>query len=77
MLPVADARTIAPRVDGTLLVSRMKETRRDELKESAELVRKVGGRVLGVVLNAVQMDMSGNDYAYYDSEIRARKRAGV
>jgi Mrp family chromosome partitioning ATPase len=76
LLPVADATTLAPRVDGVLIVGRAKQTRRDELKESIELVRAVSGKVLGVALNAVDIDVSGSDYSYYDAEMRARTRRG-
>lgn len=77
LLPVADATTIASRVDGVLLVARTKQTRRDQLKESAELVKNVGGRVLGVVLNAVPMDLSDSAYSYYDVETKRRGRSFV
>lgn len=77
LLPVADATTLAPRVDGVLVVGRVKQTRRDELKESVELIRAVNGRVLGIALNAVPMDLSGSDYSYYDVEVRARGRKGL
>lgn len=63
LLPVADASTIVPRVDGTLIVARTKETRRDRLRETVQLVEKSRGRVLGVVMNAVSLDESGG-YAY-------------
>lgn len=76
LLPVADTTTLAPRVDGVLLVAKTKQTRRDELKESVDLVRNVGGNVLGIALNAVEMDLSGEDYSYYDAEVRARARRG-
>lgn len=66
LLPVADATTIVPRVDGTLIVARAKQTRRDRLRESVQLVEKVRGKVLGIVMNAVSMDESGGySYQYY------------
>lgn len=77
LLPVADATTIAPRVDGVVVVARVKQTKREELKESVELIRNVGGNLLGVVLNAVDMDLSGSDYSYYDDEVRAQRRRGL
>lgn len=71
MLPVADATTIVPRVDAAVLVARVKLTRRDQLRDSAELIRKVGGNIVGVVLNAVPVDLSAGQYSYYyDSEVR-------
>lgn len=77
LLPVADATTLAPRVDGVVVVARVKQTKRDELKESIELVQAVGANLLGIALNAVAMDLSGNEYSYYDEEVRAQRRRGL
>lgn len=55
---------------------RMKETRCGHLQESVELVRNVGGNVLGVTLNAME-DVSGSEYSYYyRAETRPRGRRG-
>lgn len=50
ILATADASTVAPLADGVIIVARMNETNRDELTESAELVSKIGARLLGVVI---------------------------
>jgi capsular exopolysaccharide synthesis family protein len=53
LLPVADASGLSPHVDGVLLSVRYGSTHKDQLREAAATVERVGGRTLGVVLNIV------------------------
>jgi capsular exopolysaccharide synthesis family protein len=64
LLPVADAASVAPRADGVIMIVRSGETHRDRLRQAASLLVKVGGRPLGVVINAV--GPQDTYYGYYD-----------
>jgi succinoglycan biosynthesis transport protein ExoP len=65
LLPVTDAAILTSLTDGALLVARAGKTRRDALASSAESLRRVGGQVLGVVLNRVPARNRGNSYGGY------------
>lgn len=64
LLPVADAAALAPRVDGVLIVAKTNSTPRDRLQEATEQVTKVGGRLLGIVLNQVKGGRDSDSYYY-------------
>jgi capsular exopolysaccharide synthesis family protein len=68
VLPVADATILASMVDGVLLVVRANRTSRKELRDAVENLHKVGGRLLGVVLNGVPGHGSGYYYEYYGEQ---------
>ena len=53
LLPVADASGLAPLADGVILSVRYGTTRKDQLRQAATSVERVGARLLGVVLNIV------------------------
>jgi receptor protein-tyrosine kinase len=53
LLPVADASRLAALTDGVLLCARYGGSTREQLSSAARKVRGVGGRTIGVVLNAV------------------------
>jgi capsular exopolysaccharide synthesis family protein len=59
-LIVADAKVIAPKVDGVLLVVRPGHTRRSLALGAAEQIKLAGARVVGVVLNRIPL--RGADY---------------
>ncbi len=65
-LPVADAATMASKVDGVLLVYLVSVAPRDALLRCKEMLEKVGGRIVGIVFNdiwgASQMDYAGYYY---------------
>lgn len=65
-LPVADAATIASKVDGILLVYLVSVAPRDALLRCKEMLEEVGGRIVGIVFNdiwgASQMDYAGYYY---------------
>lgn len=77
LLPVADASAIALRVDCVLLVARIKQTQRQQLKESVQLIRRLGGNLAGVALNAVPMDKSIDNYSYHYAGKRTWRRRGL
>lgn len=70
VLPVSDAAVLAPKVDGVLLVARAHETQRDALRHAADSLVRVGGIVVGVVLNAVPIKPKSNYYPYYSTGTR-------
>jgi receptor protein-tyrosine kinase len=53
LLPVADAAGLAPLVDGVLLSVHYGSTTKEELRQAALTLERVGARLLGVVLNIV------------------------
>ncbi len=65
LIPVADPAVLAGRCDGVLLVARAGKTDRGRLSDSSQIVDRVGGRLLGVVLNFVRRGDDAMDYAYY------------
>lgn len=60
----ADARQLASLVDGTIVVSRHKHTRKGPLADTVKGLRDVGGNVLGVILNRAPTTGRG-DYDTY------------
>jgi Mrp family chromosome partitioning ATPase len=63
VMAVTDSVVLAPRVDGVLVVIRPGSTNLAASKQAVEQLRRVGARLLGVVLNEV--DVSGSRYKYY------------
>jgi len=63
VLTVTDAVVLGRRVDGMILVARGGNTKQAALRSAAEQLASVGIRMLGVVLNDV--DLSRRAYAYY------------
>lgn len=63
VLPVTDAAVLSTRVDGALLVVRASATTREVAQRAARSLRDVGGRIVGVVLNAV--DLESRRYGFY------------
>ncbi len=62
-LTVSDAATLAPSLDGVLLVIKPGTTRVSALKQTLDQFRQVNARVIGVVLNDVVT--RGNPYGYH------------
>lgn len=72
LLPVTDGAILSTVVDGVLLVVNARTTNRDQLERALSSVRKVGGNVLGVVLNRVpQRGESARSYGYYGGDYYA------
>jgi succinoglycan biosynthesis transport protein ExoP len=67
--PVTDAAVLTTQVDGTVLVVRAFRTHRDVVANAKRTLQAVGGRVVGAVLNAVNLERSEYrgyyQYAYY------------
>ncbi len=62
-LTVSDAATLAPSLDGVLLVVKPGTTRASALRQTLDQFRQVNARVIGVVLNDVVT--RGNPYGYH------------
>jgi len=63
MLALADSRILAPVVDGVLLVVKSGTTPREQILHAQSGIRSVGGNLIGVVLNGV--DIRTNGYYNY------------
>ena len=61
--PVTDAAVLSTKVDGTVLVVRALQTRKDLARRATRSLRDVGGHIVGAVLNAV--DFERREYGYY------------
>lgn len=62
---VTDAQLISQYCDGGVLVVASGEAEREAVKKSTELIKKVGGKILGAVLNKVDTKTQ-RGYHYYD-----------
>lgn len=60
---VADAQILSTKVDGTLVVVRASVTKKDDVHNSIDVLKKVNANIIGTVLHAV--DNSRNKYYYY------------
>lgn len=63
VVAVTDAAILSTIVDGTVLVARAFKTQRDVARHGVRSLLDVGGKVAGVVLNAVDLDR--DEYRYY------------
>jgi capsular exopolysaccharide synthesis family protein len=65
VLPMADARVLGAKADGVVLVVRAGRTSRNHLKRVCSVLESSGSRVLGAVLNGVDLrDMDASYYGY-------------
>jgi len=64
ILPVTDSVLLSRYVDGVVLVVKGGATPRKVVQDAIARFRNVGARILGAVLNSV--DVRGGDYAYYN-----------
>jgi len=65
---VADAKVLSVRADGALIVVRSHKTSKDMVAQAADSILDVKGRILGVVLNQVDLERreyGGYYYQYY------------
>jgi len=81
LLAVTDAAVLATMVDGVVLVIRTERTKRDAVRRAIGHVRSVRGRLLGAVLNDVDMRSGAYYgsyghyyYSYYGRERPAERR---
>lgn len=77
LLPVADATGLAVVADGVLLSVRYGMSRKDQLRQSAATLERVGARTLGLILNIVPAKASitatyGYGYSYKDEGKHAK-----
>lgn len=62
VLPVTDAALLSTAVDGVVLVGSVGKTRKENLSEATKNLKKVGARILGVVINRTPRTGLGNSY---------------
>jgi polysaccharide biosynthesis transport protein len=62
-LSVTDAVVLSPRADAVLLVIRSAQTTKQALRRARDILTQVNAKVVGVLLNAV--DLTSPDYYYY------------
>jgi capsular exopolysaccharide synthesis family protein len=68
LLPVFDSHYLTVKCDSNVLVVRSGHTSRNAVKQSLDLIDRVGGKVTGVVLNDVNLaDFAQNYYYTYHS----------
>jgi capsular exopolysaccharide synthesis family protein len=68
LLPVFDSHYLTVKCDANILVVRSGQTSRNAVKQSLDLIDRVGGKVTGVVLNDVNLsDFAQNYYYTYHS----------
>ena len=63
IIAVADAATLAPRVDGVLLVVRAGKTRRDLAAKARKMLEQV--RPISSALYSTDATLEGSAYSYY------------
>jgi capsular exopolysaccharide synthesis family protein len=65
LIGVSDALILAPRLEGTILVLRQGRAGRDAAQRGIGLLRSVRARLLGVILNDVDLRGAGSGYYGY------------
>ena len=60
---VTDSQVLSTKVDGTILVVKAGQTKKDVVMNSVNAIKKVNGNIIGTVLNGVEN--SKNKYYYY------------
>ena len=65
VVAVTDAAVLSTLVDGVVLVARAFSTPKEIARHAARAITDVGGRVVGAVLNAVNLDRHEYKYRYY------------
>ena len=63
---VADAQILSTKVDGTIIVVRAGVTKKEDVHDTVNILKKVNANIIGTVLHAV--DNSKNKYYYYYGE---------
>jgi non-specific protein-tyrosine kinase len=67
VLVVTDSTVLAPKVDGILLVVKPGRSNLQDCKQAIEQLKMVGARIVGVVLNDIDIKRFGNRYGYNKS----------
>ena len=73
IIAVTDAAILAQEVDGVILVLASGEVNKDFAKKAKELLDKVGAKIIGAVLNKVDLKTS-KYYNYYGSDDSKKKK---
>lgn len=79
---VTDAQILSTKVDGVILVVKAESTKGNSLLQAKDLLNKVRGNILGVILNKVE-NKKGKYYYYYsddeenNSEVKKKKESIV
>jgi receptor protein-tyrosine kinase len=78
LLPVADSSGLAVAMDGVLLSVRYGRTTKDQLRQAATTLDRVGAKTLGVILNIVPAKAQlASAYGYgYSYEPEAPRQGG-
>lgn len=63
---VSDALLVAKQTTGLILISRLKQTRFDQLQKSIEKCKLAGVNILGMIVNDVSNSSFHNNYRYYN-----------
>jgi polysaccharide biosynthesis transport protein len=63
LLAVTDAAVLSQIADGIILVAKAGVTHRDQAQQSAQQLRSVDARIVGVILN--ELDLEDRSYGYY------------
>lgn len=71
VLAVTDAQILSRKVDGTILVIKSTKTKKANVINAKELLDKVRGNIIGVVLNEVKIK---NDKCYYYGKVTKNKK---
>ncbi len=72
VLSVTDAVVLSVEADANILVIRSRQTTKEALRRARDLLCQVNARVLGVVLNAVNLNAADYYYYYYGSKYDSR-----
>ena len=62
---VSDASIVANLLDGVLFLVRNNRSKKDDVKHAVDSLRLTGAKVLGFILNGVELD-AGKSYGYYN-----------
>jgi len=80
VMELADTRLLSRQVDGVLLVASVGIAHRDGFRNSLEELRKVGAKVIGVVINRIDIARTyagSYDYYYMTDENDKRKKTKI
>ncbi len=77
LLAVTDAQVLTTLSDGTVVVAQHGVTKKDEISQAKDLLEKVKGNILGVVLSQIPPEDNGYYYyySYEDKKTAAAKNA--
>ena len=74
VIAVTDALVLANQVDGVVLVLDVGEVTREASKQAKVLLEKVKAKILGVILNKVDMESESYSYYYYYGDERKKRK---